>query len=191
MNHIDRQTTSTGRAGFWRDGGGTMAIEFAFAVPLILVLIIGVLEASRYLMLHLKVQHAAVTVADLVTRDETTSESVIADIFNVVGQILSPYPIGDASITIITAITKSPDQDPRIGWQRSGAGTLVQSSTIGNAGDVVVTIPGGISVRDDESILAVEVYYQFEPFYFDLFPPQMVQKTAYFRPRLGALTSVD
>ena len=94
MSPSEQRSQHTGWLRFCRSRRGNMAIEFALIAPLIMLLLAGTVEASRYLMLHLKVQHASVTVADLVTRDETITETVIADIFNVVEQILSPFAVG-------------------------------------------------------------------------------------------------
>ena len=62
--------------------------------------------------------------------------------------------------------------------------------------DVQVSSPNPLN--QNETIIAVELYYRFEPFYFgpsifdwSLFPVQTISKRAFFRPRLAALQSVD
>ncbi|MDP6705007.1 MAG: pilus assembly protein [Alphaproteobacteria bacterium] len=192
MSPIDPIKRSCRRGGrrFWREKRGNVAIEFALVAPLLLLLIMGVLESGRFLMTHLKTQHASITVADLVTRDETIDEATVTDLFNVVAQIMKPYPTGTSSVVIVSAISKNPSENPKVFWKRTGAGSLSHSSILGSEGSTVTTIPGNLSIRDNETIIVVEIYYQFEPFYFRMFQPQIVSKFSYFRPRIGALQSV-
>src|SRR3546814_14824736 len=56
-----------------RDERGNAAVEFAFVLPILLTLFIGVVEGTNLLRLERKVVAAAQTAADLVTQRRHTS----------------------------------------------------------------------------------------------------------------------
>jgi len=171
---------------FRSEEDGIVLTEIALSMPLYLILLAGIFEVGNYLILHMKVQHTVVTIADLVTRDEEISESVMSDIFQVVPHIISPYPAGADSVTIVTAVSQTKDIPTTVFWQRKGGGTFPATSEFGEEGDAAI-LPAGLTMRDNETILATEVYYKFEPLIFPFIPSTTVRRVSFFRPRIGAL----
>ncbi len=58
-----------------RDLRGTALVEFAMTIPLLLTLLFGGVELSRFIALHTKLQSVVTSVGDLVTREETLAAS--------------------------------------------------------------------------------------------------------------------
>jgi len=166
-------------------------VEFALAITVLTFLFFGLLETSRFLMLYLKAQHAAVAVADLVTRDETINEAQVTDLFNVVAQVIAPFPVGADSHVIISAMGRPAGGAASVFWQRTGAGSLAAISDFGSAGTSISGLPAGLSLRDDQTLVTVEVFYQYDPWIFDFFGSYTIERLSYFRPRIGALLAVD
>ena len=179
------------RKRFRGDKRGVAAVEFALAITVLTFLFFGLVETSRYLMLYLKAQHAAVAVADLVTRDETINEAQVTDLFNVVAQVIAPFPVGADSHVIITAMGQPAGEAARVFWQRTGAGSLSATSDFGGAGDPISALPAGLTLRDDQTLVTVELFYQYNPWIFDIFGSSTIERLSYFRPRIGALLAVD
>ncbi len=173
---------------FGADRRGAVLTEIALSLPLYMVLLMGTVEVGNYLLLHLKLQHTVVAVSDLATRDEEITEAVMADIFQVVPQIMSPYDTDAQAVTYVSAISQAEDIPATIYWQRSG-GNLSESSEIGNEGDAIA-VPAGLTLRDDETILATEIFYSYEPLIFSFLDSYTIRKTSYFRPRIGALQEI-
>ncbi|WP_262691844.1 TadE/TadG family type IV pilus assembly protein [Kordiimonas aestuarii] len=190
MSLIEKLRSSTLLARLRRDQGGAILTELALSVPIFLTLLTGVTEVGNYMLMNLKLQHTVVSIADLVTRDETISEDVIDDIFKAVPQILNPFPTGDKSLTIVSSISQTEDVVASVFWQRSGGGSLDADSALGAEGDPV-NLPAGLTLRDNETILATEVYYRYEPLVFDFIPTKTIRKVSYFRPRIGALQEIE
>lgn len=192
---MSRSSPHTQRGGLIarlrRDKRGVAAVEFAIAVTSLVFLFFGLLETSRFLMLYLKAQHAAVAVADLVTRDKTINEAQVTDMFNVVAQVIHPFPVGPNSHVVVTAMGQPAGQSASIYWQRTGAGSLTTTSSFGAGGTTISSLPGGITMRDDQTLVAVEMFYQYDPWIFDFFGSYVIKRMSYFRPRIGALTVVD
>ncbi len=172
------------------DERGAILVELAISVPLFLTLLTGVVEVGNYLLMTLKVQHTVISVSDLVTRDEDITEGVMADIFQAVPQIMAPFPTGDRSVAIVTAISQNEDTPASVFWQRSGGGSYEAGSTFGLEGDPV-ELPAGLTLRDNETILATEVYYRYEPLVFDFIAAKTIRKVSYFRPRIGSLQEIE
>lgn len=173
-----------------QDERGAILAELAFALPLFITFLMGIVEVGNYLLINLKLQHSVVSIADLVTRDEEISEDVLADVFNAAPQIMAPFEMGDDAIVIVSAISQTEDDPASIYWQRSGGGTLGMASDFGIEGEAP-NLPDGLTMRDDETILATEIFYAYEPVIFQFIPSQMLRKQSFFRPRIGALQSVD
>lgn len=169
---------------------GSILVELALSMPLFMGLLAGTVEVGNYLLLNLKMQHTVISIADLVTRDETINEDVMADIFLAVPQIMAPYDSAANSLMIVSAISQTEDISASIFWQRMGGGSLSASSQFGTEGEEV-TLPEDLTLRDNETILATEIYFSYEPLVFDFLPEVTLTRTAYFRPRIGSLQEIE
>jgi len=174
----------------WASTTGSAAVEFALTAPILALVLTGTVELGHFLLLNLKSQHAAVSIADLATRDDELSEATLIDIFQAIPPIMEPIPVGEDSRIIVSGISKNLNEDPKIFWQRSGGGSLTTASTLGTAGQTV-TPPAGLTMLDNETIIMAEFFYAYEPLFFPVINPQVIVKTSFFRPRLGSLQKLD
>ncbi len=175
---------------FLKNKEGAALIEVGLALPIFLTLLTGLVEIGFFLLLTTKLQHAAVSVSDLTTRDETVSEAVLQDIFAAAPQIIAPFPLGERARVIVSAVSQNSSTPARVFWQRQGGGTLPVSSAIGAEG-AAPTLPAELTLRNDETIVVTEVFYAYEPFLFPMLDARTLRRVSYFRPRLGALQSVN
>lgn len=193
MNHSSLQASGSLSKLLRRlrsDDRGAILAELAFSMPLFISFLMGIVEVGNYLLVNLKLQHSVVSIADLVTRDEEISEDVMADVFNAAPQIMAPFPMGEDALVIVTAISQTEDVPATIYWQRMGGGSLSAASEFGIEGAPPV-LPAGLTMRDNETILATEIFYSYEPVIFQFVPTQTIRKSSFFRPRIGALQEVD
>lgn len=172
-----------------RNEDGSILTELALSMPLYIGMLTGVVEVGNYLLLNLKIQHTVVSIADLVTRDEEITEAVMADIFQVIPQIMAPYQTGGGSVAIVSSVSQTPDIAATVFWQRSGGGSLLAASDFGIEGELA-TLPGVITMRDGETVLATEVFFRYEPLIFSFLPSQTIRRASYFRPRIGSLQEI-
>jgi Flp pilus assembly protein TadG len=174
-----------------RDCAGNTAVEFALCLPVLLLLLLGSAELGRFVLLHQKMDRVATTVADLVARAETISESQLDDIFTAVGQVALPFTIGDLGVVIVTGVSNLDGTGAVIAWQRAGGGTQSVSSAYGGEGDEP-DFPEGFEVREGETAIISEVFYDFAPFLSDMVVEyQTIYRTAHHRPRLGTLSEIE
>lgn len=174
---------------FMRDRRGSALIEIAFSIPILMILLTGIVEIGFFLMLNQKLQHTAVSISDLTTRDEDIDQTTMNDIFNAAPLIMEPFTMTSNARIFVTAAGNDSDGNPTIFWQRTGAGSLTQASGVGTEGGTPV-LPPDIPLRDNETLVVTEVYYEYEPVFFSVIDPVRLRRTAFYRPRIGALQSI-
>ena len=155
---------------------GAVLVELAAAMLVLVPMLLGVVEITRYALLTQKLDRVAMTVGDLVSRGENLTAAQITDIFAAVPFLIQPFPMeenGPAGAT-----------PPRVAWRREGGGSLTATSTLG-AVSSNATVPSPIELGDNEVIVVTEVFYRFEPLMLpDLMPAATVRHSFVFRPRL-------
>lgn len=174
----------------WRDTAGIVAVEFAFLLPVLVVLFTGAAEFGRMVLLSQKLQNSAFVLADLVGRDQRISVSKLNDIYFALGTIMEPFDFEGNGVAIVTSVSGDDDDGPTVNWQRAGAGDLVAASGVGEV-DGPAALPAALTLADGETLLVTEVYFEFEPLLGLMLEPYTIRKVAYHRPRLGILDQLD
>ncbi|HEX5079188.1 MAG TPA: TadE/TadG family type IV pilus assembly protein [Geminicoccaceae bacterium] len=170
---------------------GNVAVEFALTLPVLMLLMLGSAEMARFVILHQKVDRVAVTTSDLVARAETIKESDLEDIFDAADLVAQPFDLASLGVVIVSAVTNDDGSGPTIAWQRTGAGTASHTSQIGTEGGSA-NLSADFEVREGETAIIAEVFYDFEPFLSELIvEPQTLYRRAHHRPRLGTLEQID
>jgi TadE-like protein len=170
--------------------GGNVAVEFALTLPVLMLLMLGSAEMARFVILHQKVDRVAVTTSDLVARAETINESELGSILDATKLVARPFDMPNLGVVIVSAITND-GSGARIAWQRSGGGSASHTSQIGTQGGAA-TLSADFDVREGETAIIAEVFYDFEPFLSELIvEPQTLYRRAHHRPRLGTLETIE
>ena len=192
MRRILQHALSTARR-LWRDRSGAMIAEFAASMPVMLILVMSGTEVSRYIILHQKLDRATTTVADLIAQEEDATTAKVNAVFDAIPPILAPYAFSDNGAFIISSITLD-GTATKVAWQRSSGGSFAATSKIGTQGGAA-TLPAGLTIRTNETIIVSESYYRFTPMFMPTaFSDRMVETVyhqAFYRPRFGALTTID
>src|SRR5690606_38473787 len=94
---------------------------------------------------------------------------------------------GSVIITSMSVIAGA----PRINWQAKGGGSLAATSRIGTGANAVVTLPAGLTVTGADTLVAAEVFFDFEPLFgLGMVPALQLYHRAFFRPRVGSLKTL-
>ena len=172
------------------DSRGTSAVDFALSVPILLFLLLSTVDVARFAFAHLKFFNAASALADLASRDETLSLARVNDLFSATQHIVQPFAFGPSGRVVLTGISANVDNDPRVFWQVAGGGTLVAGSAVGAPGGRAA-LPPSITVRAQETVIVAEVFYAYRPIFALPLTDTLIRQTAYFRPRLGSLRTLQ
>lgn len=180
----------------WRNDSGVALAEFALVLPILLLIILGSIELSRYALLHLKLDKSATTMADLVTQRSSVSLLDLADIGSNAGQIMKPFGFNGSIIFSSVYFIQTPiapcagANSSCIAWQYQAAGS--DASRIGASGGNAL-LPGGYTVVPGQNVITAEVYTSYSPiipFTGDLISalaPHTIYKVAVLKPRQGTL----
>jgi Flp pilus assembly protein TadG len=179
------------RRGLLKNQHGVAAIEFALAAPMLISMLLGISELSRFILVHAKAEKVAFTMSDLVsqTEQESLTNAEITQMMDAASEVMNPFTFGAEGVVIITSVGRTGTNQPTVRWQRSGGGTFSSSSQIGSV-NANASLPAGFTMADKENVIVAEVYYRFTPIFgAQILGTQTIYKTAYFKPRLGALTA--
>jgi Flp pilus assembly protein TadG len=173
------------------DRRGGLIVEFAFAMPVLTLMLMGGVEISRYALMNQRMDRLATVVGDLVSQQQTVSQADLNAIFGATKSVAWPFDLAASGKVIISSISiPTPPTPVKITWQ-SASGTLAVSSKFG-AQNATPALPNGLTVAPGQTIIAAEVYYHFTPILIGaLVPEQNVYYKAFFRPRTGSLTTLS
>ncbi|HEY7608734.1 MAG TPA: TadE/TadG family type IV pilus assembly protein [Alphaproteobacteria bacterium] len=166
------------------------AVEFAFVASFLTMALMGGTELARYTLMNQKMDRVSSSVADWVAQSSTLASTDFDNFFGGAQQVARPFELGSKGRVIISFIVAETDTTYRISWQRSGAGTLAETSLIGTEGGLA-TLPAGVTLAKGDYVVAVEVYAQYEAFIFpDLVGTSVVYKRSFEQPRLPDIITV-
>lgn len=176
---------------------GLAMVEFALVAPLLLALIFGVVELTRYIIIFHKVERTTYSISNLVTQylpaqyptvsaeNEISQGNIENNVFDNITKMMDPYDNQSDLATIVTSVVKNNSGDKLIQWQLAGGGSLSNSDTKSIVNNLS---PGAVgpAVRDTktafnadieaqlvdmqtgENFIVVEVFYNYRPMLSDI-----------------------
>lgn len=176
--------------GAGRDERGAAILEFAVACPVFVILLVGGVDLSRLLILNQKLDRIASGLGDLVAQADELTSAQMTQIFAATTHVASPFDFTADGTVIVTSMSVSSGA-PRINWQSRGGGDLVETSRLGVGSGSIVTLPSGLTVSGTETLIAAEVFFDFEPLFgMGLVPGARLYHRSFFRPRVGSLKTL-
>jgi hypothetical protein len=165
-------------------------MEFALVLPILVLFSAGTIEYSRLILMTQKLQSGAFILADLTARDEELETDQLGHIFLAIDQVVQPFDFATGGRAIVTSIGADADDDPIVQWQCSGAGALSATSRLGAGPGADAALPEDLGIVEGETIIAAEVYFDFEPLFGVGLQPRVIRRVAFFKPRLGDLSEM-
>jgi Flp pilus assembly protein TadG len=144
------------------DKNGIAATEFAFIVPLMLVLFFGTVEFCSAIAIDRKVSLMARTMSDLTSQSTSVADADMTNFFAAAVSIMYPYPVGTTNPTLGTPMSGTISElyvdvntgQVRVQWSK-GTSPLTVGST-------VTTVPTALQVKGSYLIYS-QVSYQYVP----------------------------
>lgn len=170
--------------GLWRRfrdaRDGVAVVEFAMALPVLLVAYCGMVDVAQLVMTNRKVTQLTSTLSDLTARLQTASVSEIDNIFAAASTVLLPYDARKASMVISSVIVDSAGNG-RVCWSSSSP-----PDTPKPARGARVTLPDSAKVPNTSVIMA-SASYRFTPILGEVIVGTVTlgDSPIYTRPRSG------
>ncbi len=179
---------------YWHNQRGVAVIEFALVLPMLVLLILGSVETTRYILLHQKMDKTAATMSNVVAQLAAVNEEVITQFMDSADLLMDPFNMDGSNARIfISSVTccYGPDNDEtRVSWQRFDGGLEI-ASKIGAEG-AIANMPGAFELELGENVIIAEMYYNYDFLIFpDVISPGVLYKRFLFRPREDPLETID
>ncbi|MFZ4125613.1 MAG: TadE/TadG family type IV pilus assembly protein [Rickettsiales bacterium] len=201
---------------FYHHQQGVALIEFVFVLPLVLLLVLGGAELTRYVLITQKIDKAGYAIADAVAQSPpdgagALSEATLTATLGTYDSLLRPFEDQARQSVIVTSLQRC-GVNNRILWQYAGGGTLSNGETTSIVNGLTpasinasvqnssATFPASISselvtMMNDENMIVVEVFFSYEPFLSDVLTgifdfaiePATQVRRVFLHPRNGVL----
>jgi Flp pilus assembly protein TadG len=133
---------------------GAALIEFAFTVPVLLLLFVGGFQISDAIFAYRKVTATTRTIADLTTQQTKLTDADIDKILNASQQVLTPYKLS-ATRMRVSQVSIDNSGNPTVDWSR---GKNMPGMSPGSPFYVPPTFK-----RNQTTIVVSEVFYNYVP----------------------------
>ncbi len=188
------------------DKRGVAATELALLAPMLLLMLLAMVDITRFAISVLVVDRVAAGVADLGAQFDRiragttiTQGNEVGVLFLAAQEMGRPLDMTGTGKVIVSSVSDQ-GAGARLMWQAcsgpAGCATGPKSG-IASVPGAAAALPEGFSVRFGDTALFVEAFYDFRPYLLSARwlgrDDTLVglRRSAVRRPRLGALTSLD
>ena len=186
---------------------GVAFLEFALALPLMLLIVLGVISVIDYLRVTHKLERTVAATADVVTQLIPSQYGELTNILEAASVLMmQPYPViafpaSPEFIVTDVQTAQRPNAPPEIVWQAGGG---AYTSTVGPPGyagsgenctlaTLVQVASNPNFMAPNSEIVVVEAYFQYQPLFtqfMGLDGNVTLYRAAFFTPRNGTLTNL-
>lgn len=154
-------------AALRHDCRGLAAVEFAFILPLMLVLFFGTVEFSSGVAVDRKVTLMARALSDLTSQATQVADTDLQNFFSASVGIMTPYDPTPTKGTL-SEIYVDPKGIARVQWSKSGvinsgASTATLTTSSRTQGDIVTNIVPAALLVPGSYLIFSEISYKYVP----------------------------
>jgi Flp pilus assembly protein TadG len=172
MSRKFRQRTTLVLEAFKKSTSGVAALEFAYILPILLIMTFGVVEATRAVLMHKRFQRATALIGDLVSREETlgtnvtTGNAALEGIMKAAVNTMYPYDPATLKLGVsaISANANAAVTQTTVAWSYAYNGYPVTACG-GNK-----NMPATGMITAGNTAILVEAQYTYKPILSDLIP---------------------
>jgi Flp pilus assembly pilin Flp len=170
-----------GRLGI--DRRGAAAVEFAFLVPILAVVMFSIVEMTTRFQASEKFNRYSTQTADFLSRTADLTTADVDGIFNQAARMMQPVAIGEGLSLTVSSIGLDDDNGAVLLWQRTKGGEAVEFDPM----DAV-----GLGA-DGETVLRIDTRFEYTSFSAEMFglPNAVMERSIYYRPRTTRIISMD
>ena len=191
-------------SGFKSSQDGVAYLEFAICLPVLIIMLMGAIEMTRFIIITQKVEKTAFTLSDIISQGKTISTSDLDKMMYAASQVMLPYTMAGDGRVVVSSVKQdnSVNSLPTIQWQYVSQGAngswAGQTSQLGAGGTnatpgSTVILPGNLTLNDQDNVVVTEVFYNYQPLIASngVIPGRRIYKVSVFKPRLGDLSTLS
>jgi Flp pilus assembly protein TadG len=163
---------------FWRANSGLAAVEFAFILPVMVIMFLGTVEVSNYVTAARRVASISSTGADLSAQEASLTNAEMNDIFGALTTIMDPLKPTIAKIRISSVVADANGTTYRIAWSDARNDVPRVVGSIVSAAD----FPAGLLAAFQGAIMC-EVSYAYDPMFSNFLSGVTLKDKFYLKPR--------
>ncbi|MEQ1652245.1 MAG: TadE/TadG family type IV pilus assembly protein [Hyphomicrobium sp.] len=152
---------------------GVAAIEFAYLLPLLMMMTYGVVESSRAVMMHKRFQRSVALIGDLVAREEeigTTPGDAAAQMegmMKAAKHVMMPYDTSTLKMGVTAVVSPMPPANASattVGWSYAYQSYPVKAKGASKS------MPASGMITAGNAAILVEAEYMYKPILTNLVP---------------------
>lgn len=147
---------------FRKEDKGVAAIEFAILAPLLVLTVFGLIEVSNYVFCVNKMNRTAQGVGNIVSRGDVSKPQMDAMLISA-AEISQPFDFNKHGCVIVSSISQPNNNatlPAKLNWTDS-----YPSAGCGTSRINVASLPGGLSLGTNDTIITTEVFFNYQPFF--------------------------
>ncbi len=176
--------------GLANDRRGTLPVEFALVLPVLILLLIGGADVTWLYIANNKVQRAAAVIADLTARTDEIHLRDVVDLFEAAREVAAPLDFAGSGRAFVSSVANLPGIGDRVLWQHGTSPGLAVASRVGSPGGRA-DLGGALTLAQGEEVIVGEVFLEVAPLFgLVVSGPQRLYVRALQRPRYGTVKLV-
>jgi hypothetical protein len=170
---------------FWPEERGSILVEAALTIPVLLMLFIGMVEFTGAYSAKKKADAVAAATADLVAQSPSPiSTANLTDIATIANNLMLPYSTTPLTLTI-TSVTLGPNNTPVVVWS-------FPTSATGPQPGASFPLPSNALIAANQCIIVSQTTYVYTPVLAQFLTSAVTfTSSAYFQPRLVPCLSLS
>lgn len=165
------------KRGFVGDRRGSISLEFAIVVPVLLILFCGTVELTQLVRANLKLQSAVWTAANLVATQAAVDAAAMANACAGSQLVMTPFDATSLKVTVASVTVDTKTKAAGVDWQDTSCGG---GATMANP----VATAGTLVSQGGDSVIIVSASYVYTPVLSYVLPASFtLSDISYARPR--------
>jgi Flp pilus assembly protein TadG len=145
-----------------RDKRGVAAVEFAFVVPLMLVMFFGTIEFSSAVAINRKVSLVTQGLADLISRYPSVNSADITNFNAIANAMMTPYSTTPLNATMSELYIDPSTGAARVQWSQGSASRAV-GSTVSVPANLIARNSVTNAIIPNQYLIFTEANYLYTP----------------------------
>lgn len=142
-----------------RDNRGVAAVEFAFVLPILAIMLLGTVEVARAVDADRRFGNATAMLTDLIAREQELDDADLAGMMQAIDHLMRPYDATTLSLGVVAVrAPMAVGEEPKVEWSYSHRGKSVPAKCAAYSLPADLVSPGG-------RVIVVESAYNFSPMF--------------------------